>query len=172
MLSPLIPSPEEHGSDPLIPVRAAELPQEDDPETIPYKISFAKYNAKECQIDGMNDIHTKETLKTLRDIGIYFTSESAYGEHSQLYSEIKYINNDGGEYGRLFKGLGDYDAEVKEIKIVESGKELDMRIFFYALEKVRTFYLIAVRQTHYDTTKGNFRGKTKKRNKSFRDRRY
>ena len=160
-----IPDPgEQEGLDShVIPPTVAELPQEDDPEILPFKISFAKYNRKECEIDGIDPDYAKAALTTLRDVGVYFTSEDAYAKQS-IHSEIKYVNNDG-DYGRLFKGMG--DAEIKEIKFQNQKKKVDGRLFFFTLEKERTFYLVAVRQNHYDTEKGDFREKVRKSPRPF-----
>ncbi|MSU55301.1 MAG: hypothetical protein EXS46_02055 [Candidatus Taylorbacteria bacterium] len=160
----LIPTPEsgevQKGTQD-IPETVPILPQEDeDPEAKRYRISFARYKQDECQMDGMNPNNAKVVLTTLRDVGIYFTSEDNYSANSGK-AEIKKVTCDG-EYKTLFRGLGE-DAEIKEIKYVHHNKSIDVRLFYFSLVKDKTFYLIATRESHYDTDKGDFRKKAKRR---------
>lgn len=151
-----IPEPEgESQSSQGVPNTAAERPQtEESPEVLPYRISFARYNQGECQMDGMNPKNAKVALTTLRDVGIHFTSEENYSANAGK-AEIKRIVCDG-DYRGLFRGLGE-DAEIKEIKCTHPSKGIDVRLFYFSLERNKTFYLIATRETHYDTDKGDFR---------------
>ncbi len=155
-----IPDPD--GKVPLsqeVPVTAAELPQtEEAPEISPYRISFAEYKGKECQIDGMNAENAKATLLILRDVGIYYTSEADYWSKASGI-QINPIVRDG-DYIDLYRGLAE-DSEIKEIKYQHHRKSIDIRLFFFTLERERTFYLIAARETHIDTSKGDFRRKSR-----------
>jgi hypothetical protein len=143
-----------------IPLDAAELPQEEEaPEVQPFKLSFAKYNPKECEIDGINPHNGKAILTIVRDIGIYFTNEENFTKKSSKDIEIKHVIN-GGDYKKLYRGLYE-DEEVREIKYKHSypkkGIEIDVRLFFCSLEKEKTFYIIAVRESHYDTSKSIYK---------------
>ena len=110
-------------------------------------------------MDGMTGSNAKATLTILRDIGVYFTSEQNYWANAGGV-DIKPVIR-AGEYATLYRGLGE-DAEIKEIKFQHERKEVDVRLFFFSLEKDKTFYLVATRQTHYDTSKGDFRKKNQK----------
>lgn len=164
MFSNPIPEPEKGKDDANgIPRTVAERPQtEESPEVLPYRISFARYNQGECQMDEMNPKNAKVVLTTLRDVGVHFTSEENYSVNSGK-AEIKKIIC-AGDYRGLFRGLGE-DAEIKEIKCTHPSKGVDVRLFYFSLERDKTFYLVATRETHYDTDKGNYQ------HRSFRNRR-
>lgn len=148
-----IPSHEGNDNSQGIPEEVAERPQEEEaPELVPFYISFAKYNKKECQMDGLNKKRAKKALVALRDIGInLFVFDEFMAKLPKL--ELKYISN-AGDYRKLYKGLGDIpDIEVYEIKI----RNEDIRIFFFVIKKV--FYIVAIRESHYDTTRGKRSGR-------------
>ena len=153
MSSVLIPEPEgENKSSETVPVTAPLISQdEEDPEAKLYRISFERYKQDECQMDGMHPENAKAALKIIRDIGIYFTSEKNYFAKSGR-AEIKPVIC-GGHYKELCNGLGP-DDEVKEIKLDDKKNRISVRLFYFTLEKDKTFYLIAARETHYDTSKG------------------
>jgi len=141
----------------VVPSIVAELPQtEEAPEISPYRISFAEYKEKECQMNGMTGDNAKATLMILRDVGIYYTSEENYWSKASNV-EIKPVAR-GGDYTVFYRGLAE-DSELKEIKYKHLRKSIDIRLFFFTLERERTFYLVAARQDHVDTSKGNFRKK-------------
>lgn len=158
MLDNIVPEPDKLESSGVVPKDAAEMKADDDPEARPFRISLAKYNSKACQIDELGGDNAKAALSTLRDVGLYFTSEMEFSSRSSLDSEIKYVEN-AGDYSLMYKGLGGEDVDVKEIKIQRQKKGVDFRIFFYSLEFERTFFLIAIRQNHLDTTKGGHHNK-------------
>ncbi len=137
-----------------VPSAVAELPQaEEAPEISPYKISFAEYKGKECQMDGMTGYNAKATLMILRDVGVYYTSAENFWSKTSI--QTKPIIREG-DYRFLYKGLAE-DSELKEIKYQHARKGVDIRLFFFTLEKERTFYLVAAKQDHIDTSKGGFR---------------
>jgi Fe-S-cluster formation regulator IscX/YfhJ len=150
---PPIPEPEKAPVlDTLQTSAVAELPQKDEsPELDPYRISFADYNSGECEIDGLEKQNGAMALKVLRDVGVYFTDEANFSKNSSNVTEIRNVVN-SGVYTQIYKGL-EADKEVREIKSIRQKKDVDIRIFFYELESERTFYVLAVRQSHYDTTK-------------------
>jgi len=67
-------------------------------------------------------------------------------------SEIIYVNKNNRQYANLYKGLG-LDEAVYEIKYVKERKNIDFRLFFTLNETERIFYVVAIREAHYDTTK-------------------
>jgi len=141
-----------------VPSAVAELPQaEEAPEISPYKISFAEYKGKECQMDGMTGDNAKATLMILRDVGVHYTDADNFWHKAASGIEIKPVLR-AGDYTSLFRGLAE-DSELKEIKYQHPRKAIDIRLFYFTLEKERTFYLVAARETHIDTSKGRFRGK-------------
>jgi hypothetical protein len=156
-----IPEPEKEIVSPNdVPVAAAELPETSEaPEISPYKISFAEYKSDECQMNGMTGPNAKATLQILRDVGVHYTDEENYWSNSDGI-EIKPIIRDG-DYLDLYRGLPD-DSEIKEIKYQREKKDIDIRLFFFTLEKERTFYLVATKEQHIDTSKGNYRTKARK----------
>lgn len=132
----------------------AELPSDfPDPEIAPYRLSFAKYNEKMCEIDGMNRDNSAAGLKIVRDVGIYFTNQNNFQLKSKHVQQIKPVIRDG-DYAALYKGLG-IDEDIKEIVYTKNqkGKEVDIRLFFHAIEPEKTFYVIALRESHIDTSK-------------------
>lgn len=125
--------------DSLIPEDSAELPQlEDDPESSPFLISFAKYNEKECGIDNMDKKRARKALKLIRKVGLNIYSETDLKDF-----ELKSISP-SGDYKKLYKGLP-WDIEIKEI-FIDSDKG---RIFFFTLQRI--FYLISITDCHYNT---------------------
>ncbi len=140
-------------------IAVTELPEDSvAPEALPYKISFQDYKEGECQIDGMGKPSAAVALKVVRDIGMSYPTESHLMSCCKHIDEIKPVVNKG-DYSVLYKGLG-YDIEVREIKCKREDKRrpdraYDFRLFFYALDIEKTFYIIAIRKDHYDTTKGH-----------------
>ncbi|MDO8571601.1 MAG: hypothetical protein Q7R79_02895 [bacterium] len=139
-----IPAPELL-KDTVLPEAVAERPQsEEAPEVVPFLISFARYNKKECDIDGMDHKRAKKTLKTLRDIGVEIYSEEDF--IAKLPKLKVSAIEPSGEYRRLYTGLTDFpDAEIREAKV-----DLDKcRLFFFIVN--RLFYVVAVKDSHYNT---------------------
>jgi len=153
MSSGQIPVPSgDYESSSAIPANAAIISSDtESPEALPFNLSFAKYNPKECQIESMNGDNAKATLDVLRDVGLNFSGINAYKSCAKSGVEVKHVNNDG-DYTNLYRGI---DDDVKEIKYVNKNKNADIRIFFCTLEKERLFYIIAARCTHIDTSKGS-----------------
>lgn len=155
---PPIPEPRESSRlNTLLTDAVAELPSEEEaPEVKPFKISFADYKSNECEISsGLTKDNGAVALKVLRDVGVHFTDEANFNKNvSSEVREVKYITR-SGDYRNPYRGL-DPDKEVREIVCNHLKKKVDFRIFFYTLETERTFYVLAVRQSHYDTTKSKF----------------
>lgn len=147
------PEPELPGTT-IVPKEAAEFPKEqEDVEAIPFKISFEDYKNRECQIDGLKKTNAAAVLKIIRDIGVYFTDESNLLANASCIDEILTIVR-RGDYLQICKGLEE-DIQVKEIKYAHQNRrqpenDVDIRLFFYTLESERTFYVLAVRQDHYN----------------------
>jgi len=122
-----------------------ERPQsEEAPETEPLLVSLARYNRKECQIDGMNPKIAKKALKAIRDIGVNIKTESDFSTKLPKL-RVEPVDNDG-DYRALYRGLTDVpDAVVQEVKLdLENA-----RLFFHMVGNI--FHIIAIRESHYDT---------------------
>jgi hypothetical protein len=130
----------------------------DAPESVPYDISFAQYNRKECLLDEIKKENAKRTLKILRDIGVYFTDEFNFSKNTDPDIQIRAVHNNGG-YTDLFRGLDQqFHDSVREIVCDKhdyaSRSEIKLRIFYTTLENANKFYVIAIRDNaHYDTDK-------------------
>jgi hypothetical protein len=155
---PEIPVPEESSeSKTLISGKVAELSQDEvDPEGKPFKISFADYKENQCEIYGMKKSNAAAALKIIRDIGCYFTDQGSFACKTLNGVEVKHIVGSGC-YSVLYNGI-DAGADVKEIKYTkirrnDDANSVDLRIFYYTIDSIRTLYLLAVRQSHYDTSK-------------------
>ena len=123
---------------------AQKLPQEiEAPETIPYVISFAKYNEKLCEISELSKNKGKKALSVLKEVGTKIFSRADF----QRYN----IRTDGiansGEYKKLYNGLAP-DIEVRELFLQDTG-----RIFYFDIEPERILYVVAVRENHFETNK-------------------
>jgi len=139
-----IPFPEKP-REAVLPEIVAERPQtEEAPEVVPFLISFARYNRKECDIDGMDHKRAKKALKTLRNIGVEIYNEEDFGAKLPKLKVCAIEPN--GEYRRLYTGLTDFpDAEIREAKV-----DLDKcRLFFFIVNRI--FYVVAVKDSHYNT---------------------
>lgn len=147
-----IPEPQgDYGDQSVVPATAALLPQDvEGPELRAYNISFAQYDRKDCQIDGMDPDNAKGALIILRDVGVHFTSKENFLGKTKSNVEIKNVARDG-EYASLYKGL--VDEEIREIKYRNDNKDVDIRVFYYTLESEKIFYLVATRHTHLDISK-------------------
>lgn len=123
----------------------AERPQaEEAPETEPLLISFARYNAHECEIDALETRSAKRALRTIRDIGVSIRNQADFASQMPLLEVAPII--DDGEYRALYRPLRDMpDVQVHEAKIERNA----VRLFFYMVENI--FYLLAIRQVHYRT---------------------
>jgi len=146
-----IPSHEKKVDSGLIPEKVAERPQEEEaPEATPFFISFVKYNEKECQVNGLEKGLAKKALVAFKDIGLALNVFDSFSNFKHQVSKLSFEHVvDGGEYKKIYKGVRDIpDVEIYEGKIEKKRG----RLFFFILEKV--FYLIAIRDSHYDTTKG------------------
>lgn len=161
----IIPEPEQaSGEGQTIPQTAALLPEDAEaPEALPFKLSFARYNNKECEMNSMNGDCAKATLTILRDVGVFYISKDNYQKNEGNGVSIEHVIRDG-DYKAVYQGLED-DVEVKEIKHKDDRKDVDLRIFFYTIEAERIFYLIAARHSHYDTSKGSYDHKKKKKSR-------
>ena len=127
-----------------IPIQVAEIQDpENDPETQPLLISFAKYNNKMCQIsDGMEKNHPKKVLEILKEIGMHMYTADDLPKLGKTIKPVKYA----GDYRDLFKGLHE-DVDLQEIYI-DSSKG---RIFYFLVDSI--LHLVAIRGSHLDTTK-------------------
>jgi len=149
---PPIPRPDEPEGLEIVPSEAAELPPVvEEPEVLPYKISFASYKPEECEIDGMRKSNAAVALKIVRDIGTNYRGPKS--SPSRFIDDVKKIVGTG-DYQRICNGLAE-EIEVQEIKFTrerrkEPENSVDLRIFFYTVDTERTFYVLAIRQSHYN----------------------
>jgi hypothetical protein len=143
-----IPEPELPVESGEIPFRSAEMPQTAiEPELKPYRISFERYNEKECEVEQLDNKLARKTLEAVRNIGINVKEDSDFGAKLPKL-EIKSIRDDG-DYRVLFRGIRDElpDIEMREVKIEKDSG----RLFFYVIDRI--FHIIAIRKNHYDTSK-------------------
>ncbi len=126
-------------NDSVIPEQIAQLSQqEDDPESSPFLISFAKYNEKECGIDNLEKKRALKALRLIKKVGCGIFEDTDLGNFKSSSIIPK------GDYLKLYKGLHD-DVEVREL-FIDTDKG---RIFFYTLKRI--FYLVSVTDAHYNT---------------------
>lgn len=163
-----IPEPDTGADTSLaIPVTASQVSQDtEDPEAVPYSISFVRYRPDECQITGIGLENAKAALTIFRDVGVHFSSVKEFLSNETSNVEVKNVVRDGA-YMTLFSSLG--DEEVKEIKLVERHKNIDLRIFFFSLDTNKTFYVLALKEDHLDTDKGTYNQQSKREKKRLRN---
>lgn len=127
-----------------LPQAIAELPQETEaPETIPYLISFARYNESVCGISELTSNKARKAVETLKTIGTRIRSEADFQRNYVGRISVRRE----GDYKKLYRGLRD-DIDLKEIKLQQ-----DARIFYFDIEPERTFYVVAITQNHLETDK-------------------
>lgn len=123
---------------------AQELPwRTEAPESIPYVISFAKYNEKLCEITVLGKNKGNKALSILKEIGTKIFSRSDFQKHKIKTAGV--VNT--GEYKKLYNGLGS-DIEVRELSLQGTG-----RIFYFDIEPERLLYIVAIRENHFETDK-------------------
>lgn len=122
----------------------AEMPQEiEAPEVSPYLISFAKYNIKLCEIEGLGKNRGNKALSILKEIG---TKVFSRVDFQRCNIKTNSIGN-FGYYKKLYNGLGP-DIEVRELYLQGTG-----RIFYFDIEPDRILYIVAIRENHFETDK-------------------
>jgi hypothetical protein len=127
-----------------LPQAIAEMPQEqEEPETVPYVISFLKYNHKMSEIGNLGRNKGKKAIKILKDIG---TKICCKADYQRCKIDRIPVRNEG-EYKKLYNKLGE-DIEIKEIKL--QGRA---RIFYYDVESEKKFYVVSIRENHLETKK-------------------
>ena len=129
----------------LIPPIAAELPIKEEPEAIPFLISFEKYKDKLCEINNLIKNCPKKALKDLKTIGSKIFDLDDFNKNGIDTEPIKCE----GEYTKLFNGLSE-DEEVKEHKLQGSA-----RTFYFLNAVKRRVYIIAITNKHLETDKVN-----------------
>lgn len=159
-----IPEPE-LPKDEAIPSIVGEMPESTEaPEAEPYVISFKNYNETECEINsGAMDYYSLDALKTIKTVGVQVPSTGPAGSIFGVANERVHNAN---EYSRLFKGLTDPEIDMREVKLEgkiqtknyrswsmkpKTKRISDGRIFFFPIGN--TLYIVAIRATHYETTK-------------------
>lgn len=135
--------PEEAGELPVIksqiPKESAQLPQHDeDPESSPFLISFARYKSSECGINDIDQKRSRKALKLIRDIGTTIHAESDFKNF-----KLKNVSPNG-DYKRLYRSLPP-DVEVREL-FIDSDKG---RIFFFTIQRI--LFLLCITDAHYNT---------------------
>lgn len=127
-----------------IPLSVAELSQQDEaPEITPYIISFSQYNEGLCEIKALAGNKGKKAIEILKTIGTKVRSTADFAKHN--IDRIPVVRT--GEYLKLFSGLEE-DIELKEAKLQSTG-----RIFYFDLEPKRMFFVVAIRENHFETDK-------------------
>ncbi len=141
-----VPGHSEDREDKISRVAEATLEQIPTPEIEPYNISFSDYKEDKCSVNGMNGNNAQMAIKIVKDIGLNFKNQEHFSRQVGSKIEIKPVIN-SSPYDDYYKKLPSeiVDAqEVKEIKYVNtrSGKEADLRIFYYTLSNI--FYMLAI----------------------------
>ena len=125
-----------------LPQAVAELPQNTEaPESIPYKISFAKYNDKLCEISALGKNKGNRALLILKEIGTKVFSRADFQKNQIRTDPVA----NSGEYMKLYNRLGP-DIEVRELFLQSTG-----RIFYFDVEPDRVLYVVAIRENHFET---------------------
>ena len=102
---------------------------------------FSDYNQKECEIQYINNQKEARQLTDTLRLGSGVTVKKFKDDI------IKRPVHNGGNYSVLFSGLPE-GVEMYEITTAHTG-----RIFGHLL--YNTFYVVAIRKNHYDTSKKN-----------------
>jgi hypothetical protein len=139
-----IPETKDIKKEGIIPQEVAELKTEEEPESIPFLISYLQYNNKLCGIDDcLVKNCQKKALMDIKKIGRDIVSFNDFDRHgiNTIPVERK------GEYKKLFNGLHE-DVEVFEHKLQSTA-----RMFYFIDEVKRIFYIVAITQKHFETDK-------------------
>ncbi len=121
----------------------AERPQEEEMiETVPYLISFLRYNEKVCEISLLGKNKPKLALEYLKNIGLKMKSMDDIKNNMTCFPV-----RCEGDYKKLFNRL-DPAVEMHEIKL-----QADSRIFFFIVEPERVLYVVALTENHLETDK-------------------
>lgn len=127
-----------------IPQEVAELPSEsEDPEVVPYVISFAKYNEGLCEIEYLKKNKAKRALGVIKKIGTKICCSADFKKLAIITSPI----NRSGEYLKLYKRLSP-DIELNEIRLQQ-----DARIFYFDIESEKKLYIVAIKENHFEVGK-------------------
>lgn len=127
----------------LIPLSASELKIEEEPETRPFLISFKRYNDRLCEIDAsLIKNCQRQALLDMKKIGRCISTND-FKDFGIDYIPVEYR----GEYKKLFRGL-DESIELYEHKLQGTA-----RIFYFVSDPEKTFYIVAITQTHFETGK-------------------
>lgn len=127
-----------------LPQDIAEIPQEIEvPEVNPYLISFARYNNKLCEIEGLGKNKGNKALTILKEIGTKVFSRVDFQKCNIKTGGI----GNFGIYKKLYNGLGQ-DIEIREISLQGTG-----RIFYFDIKPDRILYIVAIRENHFETNK-------------------
>lgn len=157
--------------DPFLPEEAGAIPNilgampvgVEAPESESYSISFKRYKESECELSGGAIIpYALDALKAIKSLGMHAPRPG--GEGGKSYGAATEQVHNANEYTKLFRGLDDLEIDMREVKLEGKEKRMDYRrdrevtetvrlgrLFFYEVKNV--IYVIAIRATHYETTK-------------------
>ncbi len=139
--------------DKIIEVAEATLAASSPPEIQPFNISFINYKEDKCGVNGIDGRNAQAAIKIVKNIGLDFRGHSLFAtKHGGPKMEIKRVSNSApydDYYKRLPSEISDFE-EVKEIKYVDArvGKQVDLRIFYYALSNI--FYMLAITASSHE----------------------
>ena len=137
-----IPDPQKNKSKTRITSTEALNLNQKDIETETFIVSFKHYNDNECQIKELKQSPARKALNSLKTIGRL----SNVGQFFPKNIQISPVSN-AGNYRKLFKTIPD-EQDIDMFEYIIGKIE---RIFFFIVS--RTFYLVTIRNSHYETNK-------------------
>lgn len=135
----------------IVPPTAADATGVPETQDEPYAISFASYIESECQITGMSKANSVAALKILKDVGLSYRGPGTLS--TSFVDRVERIRREG-DYLRVCAGVAE-EIDVMELvykkeRPRDQNNSIDLRVFYYSLSNNRTFYLLAIRQDHYN----------------------
>ncbi len=112
-------------------------------ETEPYVISFENYNEDHCGMQDAEKSCFKKAMQILKKIGTKVCCKVDFQKVGYSGTRVDY----DGEYKEIYNWLPD-GVEVRELDIGSSA-----RLFFYDIESCKKFYLVALKNVHFETGK-------------------
>lgn len=138
---------------------AITLQETNPPEAEKCLISFANYIEDKCCVGNLKRNNAQGAVSIIKDVGLNFRN------HGGLQDKftIKPVHN-SPPYGEFYRKLPKEiieGEEVKEIIYTHEKKEIDLRIFYYAITDAPhpVFYLLAISDVHENLDHRTFESK-------------